>query len=208
MKLASVFFAVLFSSCALLAPTASVHLTKVESDYNLPADDTTKSILIINTNMHVDFNLSGSNIIKLTPGTWEFVADGIQEGWYYVDIVGAATWVRNVPVYFYGGDQISFDVGPDHLDIDGRIFFDSYKEKNTLYPFYPLLSMNCFGCTAQPILRLDGSQIAVTQPWMTVSPGWHTIEIYSPLDHVQLYYRTLFDNYTITQFDLYPVSMF
>ncbi len=208
MKSASILFAVLFSSCALLVPTASVHLIRVSGDYQLGATDTTKTILIISTNMHVDFNLNGSNIIKLAPGEWYYVADGIGPGWYYLNAVGANTWVRNVPVYLNGGDEIPIVIGANYLDIDKRTFFDSYQEKSTLYSFYPMLSLNCFGCTTQPLLRFDGNETTITQPWITVTPGWHTIEIYSPLDHVQLYYRTLFDNYTITQFDLYPVPMF
>ncbi len=208
MKLASVLFAVMFSSCAFLVPTVSVHLARVTADYQLGATDTTKTILSINTSMPADFNMNGSNMISLKPGEAYYVVDGIQPGWYYFNIVGVETWVRNMPVYINGGDEIPFDIGPDHVDVDGKPFFNSYQEKSTLYSFYPMLSLNCFGCTVRPLVRFDGSEMAPTQAWITVSPGWHTIEIYSPLDHVQLYYRTLFDNYTITQFDLYPVLMY
>lgn len=208
MKTAYVLFALLFSSCTFLVPTASVHIAGVRSDYALDATDTTAVILVINTNMHVDFTMNGSNTVRVNPGEEYFAAQGIRSGWYYLDFVGATTWVRNVPVYLRGGSRIPFEVGANYLDIDGRTFFNSYQEKSTLYPFYPALSLNCYGCDFRPLIRFDGAEMVITQPWMTVTPGWHTIEIYSPLDHVQLYYRTLFDNYTITQFDLYPVSMF
>ncbi len=206
MKVASILFAVMFSSCAMLTPVASLHLVRVPSDYQLGATDTTKTILAINTKMHVEINLNGSDIIKLSPGEWSYVADGIEPGWYYLDVIGAETRVRNVPMYLYGGDEVPIDIGPDHLDIDGAAFFSSRRQRSTLYSFYPLLSVNCYGCTVQPQLKFDGSPMAVTRPWTTVAPGWHTIEIYSPFDHIDLYYRALFDNYTITQFDFYPVS--
>lgn len=208
MKLAYVMFGFFLSSCALLAPTASVHLVRVRADYSLNAADTTATLLQINTNMHVEFTLNGSNTVSIAPGESDFTAEGIQTGWYYLDVVGAETWVRNVPVYLPGGGKMSFDIGNDYLDIGGRTFFDSYQEKSTMYPFYPVFSLNCYGCDFQPLIRFDGVPLTITQPWTTVTPGWHTIEIYSPLDHVDLHYRTLFDSYTITQFDLYPVSMF
>jgi hypothetical protein len=200
--------ALMFSSCAFFAPVASVHLSMVPESYRPLTTDTTKTLFIIDTDMHLDFNLNGSNIIKSDPGEREYVADGIEPGWYYLDVVGSNTWVRNVPVYLNGGDEIQVDAGPDHLDIGGRIFFNSYQEKSTIYSFYPMLLLRCFGCSTEPSLRFDGSPMVITQSWTTVMPGWHTIEIYSPLDHVQLYYRALFDNYTITQFDFYPVSTF
>lgn len=198
----------MFSSCALLVPTASVNITWVSSDYTLRAADTTATILLINSDMHADFTLNGSNMIIIKPGEMDFVADGIKSGWYYMDVVGADTWMRNVPVYLHGGKELSLDIGKNYLDINGRTFFDAYQDKSTLYPFYPSFSLNCYGCDFEPVVRFDGADIVINQPWTTVTPGWHTIEIYSPLDHVQLYYRTLYDSYTITQVDLYPISMF
>ncbi len=208
LKIAAVLVATAFSSCALLVPTAVVNLERVPADYVIAPTDTTESVLEISSNMHADFSLNGSNMVKLEPGDWEYLAAGIAPGWYYMNIVSADTWVRNVPVFLRGGDRVPIDVGPNHLDIDGKIFFDSYQGKSTLYSFYPMLSLSCYGCTTQPLLRFDGNETAVTQPWITVTPGWHSIEIYSPLDHVQLYYRTLFDNYTITEFELHPISTF
>lgn len=209
MKLASfLLLTLLLSSCALLIPTASVHITGIQPDSTLNASDTTAIILSINTNMNADFNFNGSNTVSLKPGEENFFVNGIQTGWYYMDIVGTDIRMRNVPVYLHGGGTLPLDIGRDYLDIDGRTFFDSYQEKSTLYPFYPVFSLNCYGCEFEPVIRFDGTQIAITQPWTTVTPGWHTIEIYSPLDHVQLYYRTLFDSYTVTQIDLYPISMF
>lgn len=208
MKFAYVMLGFLFSSCALLTPEASIHITAVRADYGLSADDTTAAILQLNTNMYTEFNLNGSNILKMEPGEESFVVEGIRTGWYYADIVGADTRIHNLPVHLKGGGETTFEIAKNYLDIDGRTFFNSYQEKSTLYPFYPQLSLNCYGCDFQPMIRFDGAPVVVTQPWMTVAPGWHTIEIYSPLDHVQLYYRTLFDSYTITQFDLYPISMF
>ncbi len=198
----------LFSSCALFIPTASVHISGVAPDYVLNASDTTAIILSLSTNMHADFSLNGSNTISLRPGEKEYVANGIQTGWYYMDIVGTDTWMHNVPVYLRGSRTLTVDIGKDYLDIDGRTFFDSYQEKNTLYPFYPAFSLNCYGCEYRPIIKLDGTEITITRPWTTLDPGWHTIEIYSPLDHMQIHYRTLFDSYTVTQIDLYPISMF
>ncbi len=203
-----VLLAFLFSSCALLVPKAIVHITPVSSDYRLGAADTTATILLVNSNMHADFSLNGSNTIRLKPGEKDFVAVGIRTGWYYMDVVGTTTWMRNVPVYLNGGKEFSVDIGKDYLDINGRTFFNSYQEKSTLYPFYPSFSFNCYGCYYQPVVKFDGADMVISQPWTTVTPGWHTIEIYSPLDHVQLYYRTLYDSYTITQIDLYPISMF
>ncbi|HQT92439.1 MAG TPA: hypothetical protein PL001_10480, partial [Candidatus Kryptobacter bacterium] len=81
MKLASVLFAVMFSSCAFLVPTVSVHLARVTADYQLGATDTTKTILSINTSMPADFNMNGSNMISLKPGETYYVADGIEPGW-------------------------------------------------------------------------------------------------------------------------------
>lgn len=197
-----------FSSCALLIPTVSVHITGISPDSALNASDTTAIILSINTNMHADFNFNGSNIVNLRPGQEDFVVNGIQTGWYYMDVVGTDIRIVNIPVYLRGGEKLPLDIGRDYLDINGRTFFDSYQEKSTLYPFYPVFSLNCYGCEFEPVIRFDGAQITIAQSWTTVTPGWHTIEIYSPLDHVQLYYRTLFDSYTITQIDLYPISMF
>lgn len=208
MKPAYVLLAFVFSSCALFVPTASVHIAEVPSDFKFDAADTTAAILSVSSNMYAQFRMNGANTVDLNPGSANFVAEGIRRGWYFFDIVGAETWVRNLPVYLTGADTISFVIAHNYLDIDGRTFFNSYQEKSLHYPFYPALSLNCYGCNFQPVIKFDGSNMRLTPPWTTVTPGWHTIDIYSPLDHVQLHYRTLFDNYTVTQFDLYPVSMF
>ncbi len=208
LRAAYLLLAFVISSCALFVPTASVHITGVPLDYSLSSSDTTKEILSISSNMSAQFRLNGSNTVPLKPGDEDLIAEGVHAGWYYFDIVGAETWVRNVPVYLTGADSISFVVAHNYLDINGRTFFNSYQEKSVRYPFYPVISLNCYGCNYQPAIKFDGSDMVLTPPWTTVAPGWHTIDIYSPLDHVQLHYRTLFDNYTITQFDLYPVSMF
>ena len=200
-------FAITFSSCALLKPSASVQLLRIPSDFELGATDTTKTVLFFDSNINVDFDLSGSKRVAIHPGVSQLLADGISPGWYYVDVVGANTWVRGLPVYLNGGDSVSFDIGSNHLGVDGRTFFSAFQEKSTRYSFTPMLSLNCFGCTARPLLKFDRNQVDYVPPWVAVSPGWHTIEIYSPFDNVQLYYRTLFDNFTVTQFNLYPIRM-
>ncbi len=180
---------------------------KVPGGFELGANDTTKTILIFDSGINVDFDLSGSNRIALQPGVSLRLADGISPGWYYADVIGASMWVRGLPVYFSGGDTVSFEIGNNHLNVDGRTFFSAFQEKSTRYPFTPMLSLRCTGCTARPLLKFDRNQVDYVPPWVAVSPGWHTIEIYSPFDNVQLYYRTLFDNFTVTQFNLYPIRM-
>ncbi len=208
MRAAYALLAFVLSSCAFFVPTASVHITEVPSGFRFSSVDTTAVILSVSSNMYAQFRLNGANSFSVTPGSEDLLADGIHKGWYFFDIVGAETWIRNLPVYLAGADTVSFTIAHNYLDIDGRIFFNSYQEKSLQYPFYPVLSLNCYGCNFQPVIKFDGTSMILTPPWTTVTPGWHTIDIYSPLDHVQLHYRTLFDNYTITQFDLYPVSMF
>lgn len=208
MKLAYVLLGFLFSSCALLLPSESISLVPVTADYSLARGDTTGALLHVAANLQVEFTLNGSNTMEIRPGESEILAGGIQTGWYYINIIGDEMRVVNLPVYLHGGHETSFTIAHNYLDIDGRTFFNSYQEKSTQYPFYPQWSFTCYGCNFQPLIRFDGSEITITRPWMTITPGWHTIEIYSPLDHVQLYYRRLFDSFTITQFDLYPVHMF
>ncbi len=207
MRLAFVSFAVVFSSCALFVPTATVNLLQVPGDYELGATDTTDTIFDLSTRIHIDFDISGSNRTAVRPGDWHYLATGIKPGWYYVDVIGADMWVRGMPVYLLGGDVVSLGVSDNHIDIDGRAYFDATQEKSTSFPFTPMLSLKCTGCTAEPLLKFDGNQVNYVPPWIAVSAGWHTIEIYSPFDNVQLYYRTLFDNYTVTRFNLYPVNM-
>lgn len=200
-------FAVALCSCALLKPSASVGLYKVPSSYELGAYDTTKTVFVFDTGIYVDFDLSGSRRVAVRPGLSRFLAEGISPGWHYIDVIGASMWVRGLPVYLSGGDSVAIEVGNDYLNLDGRTFFSARRTKSTQFSFVPALAMNCVGCGAMPLLKFDGEQLDYVPPWVAVEPGWHTIEIYSPFDNVQLYYRALFDNYTITQFILYPVSM-
>lgn len=206
MRLAFVSFAVAFSSCALFVPTATVNLLQVSGDYELGATDTTDTIFDLSTGIHIDFDISGSNRIAIRPGDWHYLATGIKPGWHYVDVIGADMWVRGMPVYLLGGDVVSIGVGENYIDIDGRTYFDASQEKSTSFPFTPMLSLQCNGCTTEPVLKFDGTQMNYVPPWIAVSAGWHTIQIYSPFDNVQLYYRTLFDNYTVTRFTLYPIN--
>lgn len=207
LKLIFVSFAVLFSSCALFTPIATVNLLKVSYDYELGASDTTETIFDLNTRIQFEFDLNGSNRVGVQPGDSRYLATGVKPGWYYVDVIGANMWVRGMPVYLTGGNVVSLEVTNNYIDVDGHPYFNAYQEKSTQYPFTPMLSLSCTGCTAEPLLKFDGNQINYIAPWVSVSAGWHTIEIYSPFDNVQLYYRTLFDNYTVTRFNLYPVNI-
>lgn len=197
----------LISSCALLKPTASIELSRVPSDYSLDLSDTTKTILMFDSRINFDFDLNGSDRITVRPGFSQTLASGISPGWFYMDVIGATMWVRGLPVYLFGGDSVLIDVDNDHLSLDGAEFFTVSKEKSTTLPFVPSLSISCVGCTARPQLKFDNQQVNYLPPWIAIDPGWHTIEIYSPFDNVELYYRTLFDNYSITRFTLYPFSM-
>jgi hypothetical protein len=200
-------FSFMFSSCALLKPSASIGLSKISDDYQLNQNDTTKTVIDFNSKINFDFDLSGSQRVSIHPGRSRFLADGVSPGWFYLDFIGSSMWVRGLPVYLIGGDTVSLDIDNNYLDIDGMSFFDARQNKSTQYSFVPALLLSCVGCTREPILKLDGQQVDYTTPWISVDAGWHTIEIYSPFDNVNLYYRTLFDNYTITEFTLYPVAM-
>ncbi len=196
-----------FSSCALLKPSTSIELSRVPNNYSLEPFDTTKTIFMFDSKINLDFDLNGSNRIGVRAGFSQMLANGISPGWFYLDVVGAAMWVRGLPVYLIGGDTVSIEVDNNHLNIDRREFFTARQEKSTAFPFIPALSINCVGCTVAPRLKLDDQEVDYVPPWIEVEPGWHTIEIYSPFDNVQVYYRTLFDNYSITQFTFYPISM-
>ncbi len=207
LRLALVLLAVVFSSCALFTPVTAVNILRVPGDYELKASDTTYTVFDLNTLIHLEFDLNGSNRIAVSPGDSHYLASGIRQGWYYADVIGANMWVRGMPVYLTGGDVISLEITNNYINVDGRPFFNAYQEKSTQYPFTPMLSLTCTGCTAQPQLKFDGNEVNYVPPWISITAGWHTIQIYSPFDNVQLYYRTLFDNYTVTRFDLYPVNM-
>jgi len=195
------------SSCALLRPSASIEIYEVTDDYRIDPYDTTKTVFDFDSNINIDFDISGSDRISVRQGLSSLLADGISPGWFYIDVIGANLWVRGLPVYLIGGDTVTIDVDSYHLDIDGRPFFAARQEKSTEFSFVPVLSMSCAGCTRQPTLRFDGQQVEFVPPWISLDAGWHTIEIYSPFDHVNLYYRTLFDSFTVTEFTLYPVLM-
>lgn len=195
------------SSCALLMPSASIGLSRVSEDYQLGLYDTTKTILDFDSRMNLDFDLNGSERISVRPGFSRWLAEGVMPGWFYLDVIGSSMWVRGLPVYLIGGDTVAIEVDNDHLVVDGRAFFTAQQEKSTRFPFAPVLSMSCAGCTRAPILKFDGQQVDYVAAEISVDAGWHTIEFYSPFDNVSLYYRTLFDNYTITEFTLYPVLM-
>jgi len=206
-RLAPFILVMSLSSCALLEPSASIQLSRVSDDYYLDVNDTTKTIITMDSDIDMNFDLSGSERLSMRPGFSHLLASDVVPGWYYMDIIGASMWVRGVPVYLWGGDTISIEVGNDYLDIDGKIFFEAEQQKGTQYPFVPAFSLNCVGCTRMPQLKFDDQQVNYLPPWVSIAAGWHTIEIYSPFDNVRLYYRTLFDNYSITQFTFYPVTM-
>jgi hypothetical protein len=207
LKLGFIFVSLLLSSCALLRPTATVRLIKVSGEHELNADDTTKTIFMFDSKINLDFDLNGSQRVAVDPGSSSLLADGIAPGWFYMDLIGASTWVRGLPVYLIGGDTVLIDVDNDYIAVDGTAFFTAQREKSTQFSYVPALSMRCIGCTRQPILKFDGQQVDYVPPWISVDAGWHTIEIYSPFDNVNLYYRALFDNYTETEFTFYPVAM-
>jgi hypothetical protein len=196
-----------FSSCALLKPSTSIGLSEVSDNYQLGMYDTTKTIFDFDSGMNIDFDLNGSDRISVHPGSSRLLANGVSPGWFYIDVIGSSMWVRGLPVYLIGGDTVSIDVDNNYLDVDGRSFFTARQEKSTQFSFVPALSISCVGCTRALTLKFDEQQVDYVPPWISIDAGWHTIEIYSPFDNVNLYYRTLFDNYTITEFTLYPVSM-
>ncbi len=195
------------SSCALLMPAATIGLSRVSEDFQLGLYDTTKTVLDFDSRINLDFDLNGSERVSVRPGLSKWLADGVMPGWFYLDVIGSSMWVRGLPVYLIGGDAIAIEADNDHLVLDGRPFFTAQQEKSTQFSFVPALSMSCAGCTRAPVLKFDGQQVDYAPPWISIDAGWHTIEIYSPFDNVHLYYRTLFDNYTITEFTFYPVSM-
>ncbi len=208
--------AVALSSCAMLKPSISIGLSRISDDYQLNQNDTTKAVLDVDSKINFDFDLRGSKRISIHPGFSRFLADGVSPGWFYIDVIGTSTWVRGLPVYLSGGDTVSLDIDDNYLDVDGRPFFMVEQDKSMQFSFVPELSLRCVGCTRAPILRFDGKQVKNVPPensrfsrqtWISVNAGWHTIETYSPLDNVNLYYRTLFDNYTITELTLYPILM-
>jgi len=196
-----------FSSCALLKPSTSIGLFKVSDNYQLSIFDTTKTIFDFDSGINIDFDLNGSDRLSVQPGFTRLLANGVSPGWFYIDVIGSSMWVRGLPVYLIGGDTVLIGVDNDYLNVDGRSFFTARQEKSTLFSFVPELSMSCVGCTRAPILKFDGQEVDYIPPWISIDAGWHTIEIYSPFDNVNLYYRTLFDNYTMTEFKLYPESM-
>ncbi len=187
--------------------SASVGLSEVPNSFELGIQDTTKAVFVFDSGIYMDFDLSGSRRVSVRPGASQFLAEGILPGWYYIDVIGASMWVRGLPVYLSGGDSVAIQVGNDYLELNGRTFFSATQTRSTLFAFVPALAMDCVGCTTMPLLKFDGEQVDYIPPWVAVDPGWHTIEIYSPFDNVQLYYRTLFDNYTITRFTIYPISV-
>lgn len=195
------------SSCALLKPSASIGISVVPDNYSLEPYDTTETIFIFDSKINLDFDLNGSDRIVVRPGFSHMLANGISPGWFYMDVIGATMWVRGLPVYLIGGDTVLIEVDDNQLDVDSMEFFTAHQEKSTALPFVPALSINCIGGTAAPHLKLDDQEVDYVPPWIEVDPGWHTIEIYSPFDNVQLYYRTLFDNYSITRFTFYPIAM-
>ncbi len=195
------------SSCAVLRPSPTVNLSEISDDYRFDPYDTTETVFNIESSVDVDFDLSGSQRVSVHRGSSRLLADGVTQGWSYMDVIGSNMWVRGLPVYLMGGDSVSIDIDNNYLDIDGRSFFDVRQDKSTRYSFVPELSLSCVGCTREPILKFDGKQVDYIPPWISIDAGWHTIEIYSPFDNVNLYFRTLFDNYTITGFTLYPVLM-
>jgi hypothetical protein len=197
----------ILSSCALLMPSTSIGLSRVSEDYQLGVLDTTKTILNFDSRIDLDFDLNGSERFSIRPGFSRWLVDRVMPGWFYLDVIGSSMWVRGLPVYLIGGDTVAVEVDNDHLVLDSRPFFTAQQEKSTRFPFVPVLSMSCIGCTRAPILKFDGQQLDYVAPEISVDAGWHTIEFYSPFDNVSLYYRTLFDNYTITEFTLYPVPM-
>ncbi len=191
----------------MLHPTATVKLVRVQDRFEPSPVDTTQTILMIKANMDFEFDMNGSERIAMNSGSSRLLADGISPGWYYLDVIGPTMWVRGLPVYLVGGDTMTLDVDNDYIDVDGSPVFDVRQEKSTTFSFVPGLSMSCAGCTRAPVLKFDGRQLEYIPPWISIEAGWHTIEIFSPFDNVNLYYRTLFDNYTITEFTLYPVQM-
>ncbi|HEY9165934.1 MAG TPA: hypothetical protein VIS48_07215 [Candidatus Kryptonia bacterium] len=206
-KFAPAFLAVGISSCALLQPAVTVRFSKVAGNFELGTGDTNKTVIHLNSQIYLDFDLSGSDRISIHPGVTQLLADGISPGWYYADFIGADMWVRGVPVYLSGEDKLSVEVANNQLVIDGRAFFGAQTQKSTAYPFLPSLSLTCNGCTSRPQLKFDGQVVDYVPPWVSVAAGWHSVEIYSPFDRVELYYRALFDNYSVTEFDLYPVKV-
>ncbi len=216
MKAVSLLLAFSFSSCALLKPTATVRLTRVSDLTSLVAGDSTETMFEIDSGIHTEFDLNGSNRVSIDPGSWNYIAKGIEPGWHYIDLIDNTVWLRGVPVWLRGADSISISFGDNYLILNNRPVFEVYQYKNINYPFTPAFSLRCYGCNWNPVIKLDGSRINYVPPpnnsisgqaWMAVDAGWHTIEIDSPLDNVHLYYRTLFDNYTETEFSLYPVQM-
>jgi hypothetical protein len=195
------------SPLAWLQPSATVHLAKASVGYENEPIDTTDTIFILRSKINLDFNLNGSNRISVGPGFSRLIASGISSGWYYMDIIGTTMWVRGLPVYLIGGDSVSIDVDNNYLSVDGYEFFVASQERSTDLPFMPSLSISCLGCTVTPQIKLDDQPVHYVPPWIEVDPGWHTIEIDSFADNVRLYYRTLFDNYSITRFIVYPVEM-
>lgn len=195
------------SSCALLKPSVSISLSKVSNDFQLNQYDTTKTAFYFDSKINLDFDLNGSERISVHHGVSRLLADGVSPGWFYLDVIGSSMWVRGLPVYLVGGDTVSLDIDNNYLDINGRSFFAVQQDRSMQFSFIPDLSLSCVGCTRAPMLKFDGQQVDYVPPWISIDAGWHTIEIYSPFDNVNLYYRTLFDNYTITEFTLYPVSM-
>ncbi|HUI30930.1 MAG TPA: hypothetical protein VLX91_12000 [Candidatus Acidoferrales bacterium] len=195
------------SSCAFLRPSISIGLSRVSNNYVVNPFDTTKTIFTVDSKIDFDFDLSGSYRISIRHGHSRVLAKGVSPGWFYVDVIGASMWVRGLPLYLIGGDSVSIQVANNYLNVDGKTFFMAQQEKSTQFSYDPSLSISCVGCTRKPTLKFDDEEMNYVPPSISAAAGWHTIEIYSPFDNVDLYFRTLFDNYTITEFTLYPILM-
>jgi len=205
LRMAPVF---VLASCSVLQPTASVHIFSVERDKPFETSDTLAVLIGIDSETDFVFDINGSNQIHSSSGEKTFLAEKIRTGWYYADIIGNEMWVRGMPIYLKGGGSTYIQFLKTGVYVNYKPFFKVEIDKSIYNPFAPVLTVGCFGCNGAPDFQIDHVRVNPIQPYIPLSADWHSIEIYSPADNIQIYYRALFSNYSITRFTLYPVENF
>ncbi|MGC8594480.1 MAG: hypothetical protein ACP5MI_02610 [Candidatus Kryptoniota bacterium] len=203
-----IIMALVLASCSTLQPTASVHIFPAEINTALATPDTMSILINIDSETDFVFDVNGSNQIHSSSGEKMFLARNISTGWYYADIVGNEMWVRGMPIYLKRGGDIYIQFLKTGVYVNYKPFFKVEKSKSIYNSFTPILTIGCYGCSGPPEFRIDNARINPVQPYIPLSAEWHSIEIYSPMDNIQLYYRDLFANYTVTTLILYPVESF
>lgn len=203
-----ILFVFTLPSCSSFRPTGSVRLFPERTNTSLETSDTLKTLIYINSEADFVFDINGSNQVHSSSGEKAFLAEGIRSGWYYADIVGNEIWVRGMPVYLKGGDVTYIQFLKTGVYVNYRPFFTVERYKSIYNSFTPFLTVGCRGCSGPPHFSIDNTPVNPVQPYIPLSAEWHSIEVYSPMDNIQLYYRDLFSNYTVTRLMLYPVESY